>query len=32
MRLKYKCKECGTSIGFEGLCWPYVQQNNTEKK
>ena len=21
MRLKYKCKECGTSIGFEGLCW-----------
>lgn len=21
MSLKYKCPECGTPLGFEGLCW-----------
>ena len=21
MNLKYKCPECGTPLGFEGLCW-----------
>ena len=21
MTLKYKCQECGTSLGYEGLCW-----------
>ncbi len=19
--LQYKCKECGTPLGFDGLCW-----------
>ena len=21
MSLKYKCPVCGTSLGYEGLCW-----------
>ena len=21
MPLKYKCEECGTPLGYEGLCW-----------
>ena len=34
MSLKYKCSECGTPLGFEGLCWTGNIENvlNVEKR
>lgn len=31
MSLKYKCPECGTPLGFEGLCWRCRKRKHREE-
>ena len=31
MSLKYKCPECGTPLGFEGLCWHWEYRECRKK-
>ncbi len=31
MRLKYKCPECGISLGYEGLCWKCKARHHREE-
>ncbi|MFR1449525.1 MAG: hypothetical protein ACLSXC_05970 [Beduini sp.] len=31
MSLKYKCPECGTSLGYEGLCWKCKARHHREE-
>lgn len=31
MSLKYKCQECGTPLGFEGLCWRCRNKKHREE-
>lgn len=31
MRLKHKCPECGTSLGYEGLCWKCKARHHREE-
>ena len=31
MSLKYKCPECGTPLGFEGLCWKCRARHHREE-
>ena len=31
MSLKYKCPECGTPLGFEGLCWRCRAKHHREE-
>ena len=31
MGLNYKCPECGTALGFEGLCWSCRAKHHREE-
>ena len=31
MGLNYKCPECGTSLGYEGLCWRCKAKHKREE-
>lgn len=31
MNLEYKCQECGTPLGFEGICWKCRAKHHREE-
>ena len=30
MSLKYRCPSCGTSLGYEGLCWKFQMEKERQ--